>query len=283
MIIEPDFLDDWRTRMLVDLLDRDEFAPLYILRLWSYCQTQRTVTFVMPAAGLKAQCRYAGNAEAFERAMIAAGFIERNDDVLHVLRWEEQNVKLIANWKNGKKGGRPPSGKTEEKDDDRSDFFDRGETILDDQLSDSDQYKLPEDYRFSLILEPTENPTETQPEPTLTQPEPCTSLGEPIREDKRRKKNIAHSATAEARTFSPIKYLTEHGIEETIAKDWLQTRKAKRLAPTETAFAGVMEEIAKAGLRPNDAIKYCCQVGWGSFKAHWPRTGSDTGKEVWES
>lgn len=132
MIVDPDFLDHWRTRMVVDALGGDEMAPMYVLRLWAHCQQRRSSSFQMPAAGLKALCRYKGDAEALEAALIDAGFVERNGGEIVLPKWAEHNAKLIANWTNGATGGRPK--KTEE--------------------------------------EPTENPTETQPEPTETHAEP---------------------------------------------------------------------------------------------------------------
>lgn len=89
MIVDPDFLDHWRTGMVCDALG-DPMAPMYILRLWAHCQERRSDTFTMPPRGLKAQCRYQGDADAFEAALIEAGFIERNGDTVHVCgvdRW----------------------------------------------------------------------------------------------------------------------------------------------------------------------------------------------------
>jgi hypothetical protein len=106
VIVDPDFLDHWRTGMVKDAL-ADELAPLYILRLWAHCQERKSDTFAMPTRGLKAQCKYHGDAEAFEAALIDAGFVERNGDSLHVIGWAEKNASLLAAWSNGKKGGRP--------------------------------------------------------------------------------------------------------------------------------------------------------------------------------
>lgn len=108
MIVDPDFLDHWRTRMVVDALGGDELAPTYLLRLWAHCQTRKSDRFAMPPAGLKAQCRYQGDAMALEKALTDAGFVRREGDTLHVLGWAEQNASLLAAWENGGKGGRPP-------------------------------------------------------------------------------------------------------------------------------------------------------------------------------
>lgn len=112
MIVDPDFLDHWRTRMLVDALGGDEMAPMYLIRLWAHCQVRHSDRFEMPPAGLKAQCRYAGDAEAFEKALADGKFIERHESDIAVLGWAEQNAALLAAWDNGNKGGRPKKPKT---------------------------------------------------------------------------------------------------------------------------------------------------------------------------
>lgn len=111
MIVDPDFLDHWRTRMVVDAL-KDETVPMCILRLWAHCQTRKADRFEIPTPGLKAQCRFQGDAQQFEAALIDAGFIARDGSSVHVLGWAEQNASLLAAWENGAKGGRPkkPTG-----------------------------------------------------------------------------------------------------------------------------------------------------------------------------
>ncbi len=116
MIIDPDFFEHWRTRMLIDALGKDEMAPMYVMRIWAHCQSRRSTTFAMPANGLKALCHYAGNAEALELALIASEFIARNGQYISVDGWAEHNEKLIANWKNGAKGGRPAKSEEEPTD-----------------------------------------------------------------------------------------------------------------------------------------------------------------------
>jgi hypothetical protein len=107
MIVDPDFFEHWRTRMVVNALAGDELAPVYIMRMWAHCQTRKSDRFKMPSAGLKAQCRYAGDADLFEQAMSEAGFVKREGDEILVVGWAEQNASLIAAWENGAKGGRP--------------------------------------------------------------------------------------------------------------------------------------------------------------------------------
>ena len=108
MIVDPDFPDHWKTRMLVDALDGDEAAPVYLLRLWAHCQNRRTAAFEnLPQAALKALCRFPGHPNKLESSLAASGFVRREDQILIVVGWEEYNASLIANWSNGRKGGRP--------------------------------------------------------------------------------------------------------------------------------------------------------------------------------
>ena len=108
MIVDPDFLDHWRTRMLVDALGGDEMAPMYVMRLWAHCQVRRGDRFTMPAAGVKALCKAACDADALEKALIDAQYIKRDGDGIEVLKWAEHNASLLAAWENGGRGGRPP-------------------------------------------------------------------------------------------------------------------------------------------------------------------------------
>ncbi|WP_232624335.1 hypothetical protein [Paraburkholderia ginsengisoli] len=117
MIVAPDFADHWKTRMLVDLLGGDEVAPVYLIRLWAHCQQRRTSVFEsLPTAALRAICRYSGDAQAFDHALSEAGFISRADGKLVVVGWDEYNAALLANWQNGKRGGRPKKARTEPTD-----------------------------------------------------------------------------------------------------------------------------------------------------------------------
>lgn len=137
MILDPDFLDHWKTRMLVDLLGGDECAPLYVIRIWGHCQARRAVDFDITPIALKAICRAPHDASTFEAAMIEAGFVDRDGPTLRVPKWAEHNPKLVANWRNGGSGGRPAKPKGN-----------------------------PPETQRETQSEPSENPTETQPEPT---------------------------------------------------------------------------------------------------------------------
>ena len=108
VIVDPDFTEHWKIRMLVGLLEGDEVAPVYVLRLWAHCQNRRQDTFdnLTPEA-LKALCRFPGNANKLDSSLVTSGFIRRNEKTIKVLNWADYNASLLAAWKNGTKGGRP--------------------------------------------------------------------------------------------------------------------------------------------------------------------------------
>lgn len=112
MIVDPDFFNHWKTLTLIGELDDDQLAPVYVLRLWAHCQNRRDWRFKLSAKALKALCHYSGHPDKLLAGLVASGFVETLDDgELYVRGWDEYNAQLIANWENGKKGGRPKKGK----------------------------------------------------------------------------------------------------------------------------------------------------------------------------
>lgn len=59
------------------------------------------------------------------------------------------------------------------------------------------------------------------------------------------------------------------GVEHQTASDWLEVRKVKRAALTQTALDLLINESAKAGITVDDAVKICAQNSWQGFKADW--------------
>jgi|DEB19_MinimDraft_2_1074335.scaffolds.fasta_scaffold21009_2 hypothetical protein len=165
MIVDPDFFDHWRTRMVADAL-QDSMAPVYIMRLWGHCQNRKGDVFDIPAAGIKALCQFVGDAQALEDALIAAEYMERDGLTITVTGWAEKNSALLAAWENGHKGGRPkknpPATKTE----------------------------------------PIENPTETH---GIPMDNPPLTQTKPIRVDKSREEKKEGEGTAGKPARAPVK------------------------------------------------------------------------------
>lgn len=168
--------------MLIDLLDGDEMAPLYLIRLWAHCQQRKSDTFDMPTHGLKAVCRYSGDAEKFEKAMVDSGWVSRTDGKITAEKWMERNKKLRQAWDNGAKGGRPQKNPTETQEE-------------------------PNGNPSVTQQEPTGNPTVTQREPNGN-PRETDKIGEDKRgldtTGNQDEEGAAPSNTAAPVTWSPV-------------------------------------------------------------------------------
>jgi len=106
MIVEPDFLDHWKTRMLARLL-KDERAPIYVIRLWAHCQQRKTDRFTdWNPDVLASVCRWETDGLTLWEAM-GKTFLEIDGGNVVVHGWAQTNAALISAWENGKRGGRP--------------------------------------------------------------------------------------------------------------------------------------------------------------------------------
>jgi hypothetical protein len=93
----------------------------------------------------------------------------------------------------------------------------------------------------------------------------CLQVAIPEREAEKEKETKTEAK--KKRTSTVVECFP--GVEPQVWEDWLAIRKAKRLPVTKTAMDEIEAEIAKAGLSMQEALKFCCLNGWGSFRASW--------------
>lgn len=80
--------------------------------------------------------------------------------------------------------------------------------------------------------------------------------------------------TSTSKTSTPMTLLTNLGVDEQIAKDWIGVRKAKRAGPvTDTVVKALQREAEAAGITVPEAVKICAERGWQGFKAEWMKPG----------
>jgi hypothetical protein len=75
--------------------------------------------------------------------------------------------------------------------------------------------------------------------------------------------------SAQTAKKTPLSLLTELGVDEQSAKDWLTVRKAKRAPLTQTALDELVCEAGKAGISVAQAVEICAKKSWQGFKASW--------------
>lgn len=85
---------------------------------------------------------------------------------------------------------------------------------------------------------------------------------------------LLNNSSTKNNTYKSSRYdfkkaLIEIGVSEQIAKDWMEVRKAKGAANTETSFRSIQREILKSGLPANECIRVAVENSWRGFKAEW--------------
>ena len=103
-------------------------------------------------------------------------------------------------------------------------------------------------------------------------PSNATSRQETPREEKRREDKNKNKTAREAR-FDFLGALIAKGVPDSVASDYIATRKAKHCVQTETAFGQLVSQSDKAGMLLAETVLLCCRKGWGSFDASWLKPG----------
>lgn len=107
MIVTPEFLHHWKTELLIQRTG-DPASPLMLIRLWGHCHQRKEWIFKgLSNDALKAICKWPGDAQELYKILIECRFIDKMKNAIQVHGWEEANLSLVKNWKNGIKGGRP--------------------------------------------------------------------------------------------------------------------------------------------------------------------------------
>jgi hypothetical protein len=110
MIIEPGLPDHWKVRELKRLSGKAEVIE-WLIRLWGNCHTRKSSRFDNDPGLIASICFYDGDPNQFTDWLLRVRFLELDGNNLIARGWDEYNARLLANWANGPKGGRPPGGK----------------------------------------------------------------------------------------------------------------------------------------------------------------------------
>jgi uncharacterized protein YdaU (DUF1376 family) len=87
-------------------------------------------------------------------------------------------------------------------------------------------------------------------------------------------------ARKRARAALGAAFLADIGVPETTARDWLAVRERKRAPLTQTAWAGMEREAARAAITPAEAVRICAERGWIGFNADWDWRGGGNVRQL---
>jgi hypothetical protein len=115
MKLDPGFPDHWKTRQLYNTLGAE--AVLSLLRLWGRAQISREWRHLeLTPKKLKAVCGFPGDEQELWDALTdrECPWLDQDEaGTFSIHGFEEHQAQVIALWKNGAKGGRPPNPKKE--------------------------------------------------------------------------------------------------------------------------------------------------------------------------
>ena len=94
------------------------------------------------------------------------------------------------------------------------------------------------------------------------------------------KQPLMQTKNQEPLTKNHIKTSTPEGVSDSIFKDYMEVRKAKKAKWTETALKGLIRESDKANITLEEAMQMCCERGWIGFKAEWLQQAAQKTKEL---
>jgi len=66
--------------------------------------------------------------------------------------------------------------------------------------------------------------------------------------------------------------ITPVGVSDSVFKDYLAVRKAKKSPWTPTALEGLQREAKKAGKSLEEVMRICCEKNWVGFNPEWLKT-----------
>jgi uncharacterized protein YdaU (DUF1376 family) len=84
------------------------------------------------------------------------------------------------------------------------------------------------------------------------------------------------------------KVATPEGVSDSVFKDYMEVRKAKKAKWTPTVLNGLLREAKKAGKTLEQAMVICCERNWVGFKAEWVmetpiKAGSPVVRQDWRN
>ena len=233
MIVTADFIEHWKTSMLIQNCDCE--GVLCILRLWSFCQTRKTD--ILPASQIEHIAKWTGQKGTLLKALFELRFIDKIDDAtVRMHDFAAVNNQMFSRWENGKKGGRP---KTERKPNDNRTITEQepndNRTITEQEPNDNRTIteRKPNDNRTITERKPNDNRTITEQEPSGN---PENAPSDKKKERTKERKNINISPL-----YSPLKDGQAQNASQTDSKNKAEIKKLSIMAECLNSFKGNFE------------------------------------------
>lgn len=99
----------------------------------------------------------------------------------------------------------------------------------------------------------------------------------PRLQDTKKEQDQKHSRAPRSPTVSADRLVSEYGVDQQVAADWLTVRKAKKSPLTQTALDKLVGQFAAAGMTVPDGIRMCVERGWVGFNKDWLQDGVSHG------
>lgn len=212
-----------------------------LLMLW-FIAWQQTPCGSLPADDVLIAARLGMEADAFQgdKAILLRGWWEASDGRLYHPVLTELVLEMM-----GRKAGNAQR---------QAAYRQRRQGVTRDGKADDERETNEAVTRYSGVSDNTTTTTITT-NTSLSNERDCT--------------NTHASSEGKSKAALGVADLVAEGIERKHAEDWLTVRKAKRASLTQTAWAAVKEEAAKANITPADAVRICAANSWQGFKATW--------------
>ena len=252
MIVTADFIEHWKTSMLIQNCDCEGVSC--ILRLWSFCQTRKTD--ILPTSQIEHIAKWTGQKGTLLKALFELRFIDKIDDAtVRMHDFAAVNNQMFSRWENGKKGGRP---KTERKPNDNRTETEQepndNRTITEQEPNDNRTIterkpngnrtiteRKPNDNRTITEQEPNDNRTITEREPndnrTITEREPNGNPeNDPSGKKKERTKERKNKYISISPLYSPLKDGQAQNASQTDSKNKAEIKKLSTMAECLNSF-----------------------------------------------
>ena len=246
MIVTADFIEHWKTSMLIQ--DCDCEGVSCILRLWSFCQTRKTD--ILPTSQIEHIAKWTGQKGTLLKALFELRFIDKIDDAtVRMHDFAAVNNQMFASWGNGKKGGRPktqrkPSGNPAETQQEPS--GNPAETQRKPSRNPAETQQEPSGNPAETQRKPSRNPAETQQEPSgnpaETQRKPSGNPeNAPSGKKKERTKERKNININISPLYSPLKDGQAQNASQTDSKNKAEIKKLSIMAECLNSFKGNFE------------------------------------------